>query len=398
MPTKKVSKNFQFYVITLITLTSVLGITSVPPAFPAIAEYFNVPINKIGILMGVFTMPGIILTPIFGFLADKYSRQVILIPSLLIFAAAGFACAFSNSFEMLLIFRTLQGVGTASLGSLNISLIGDIFEKNQIGKYAGLNNMVLSFGTALFPVIGGVLTLISWNTVFYLPLFSVLVVVFYIIAFKDTKSKSQNITIKKIVSGFKDKEFRKLSLFNILSYVLVIGSVFTYLPFHLKYNYNMTSKDTGIYLFIMSLAAAFSAIFLDKLIKAISEKGILKLQFLIFAIVTLLIPFLTPTTIYIAVIFYGAAYGVSLPSMQYWILQISNSENRASFTSIHRAISQLGQTIGPITFGFIASSLSLANSVDEIFYFGAGLALFSLILSIFILTNNSNINKGVSNV
>lgn len=398
MPTQKESKNFQFYVITLITLASVLGITSVPPAFPAIAEYFNVPINKIGILMGVFTMPGIILTPIFGYLADKYSRQVILIPSLLIFAAAGLACAFANSFEMLLVFRTLQGVGTASLGSLNISLIGDTFEKDKIGKYTGLNNMVLSFGTALFPIIGGVLTLISWNTVFYLPLFAVLVAGFYIIAFKDANHRSQNITIKKILHGFKDKEFRKLSLFNILSYILVIGSVFTYLPFHLKYNYDMTSKDTGIYLFVMSLAAAISAFFLDKLIKKISEKGILKLQFLIFAVVTLLIPFLTPTTIYIAVIFYGAAFGVSLPSMQYWVLQISDSDNRASFTSIHRAISQLGQTVGPITFGFIASSLSLANSVDEIFYFGAGLALFSLIISLFILKNNSIINKGVSNV
>jgi len=387
--------NFQFIVITLITLTSVIGITSVPPSFPAIAEYFNVPLDKIGILMGIFTMPGILLTPLFGYLADKYSRRVILIPSLIIFALAGFACSFAESFETLVLFRGIQGIGTASLGALNISLIGDLYSKSEVGKYTGLNNMILSFGTAFFPVIGGALTLISWNTVFYLPLFAFIVVIFYILAFKNINLKSQNISFDTLLSSFRNSEFRLISLFNVLSYILVIGTVFTYLPFHLKYNYEMTSKDTGIYLFVMSISAAFTAFFLNKLIIRYTQKGILKIQFLTFAVVTIAIPFLNPNMIYGAVVLYGAAFGVGFPSMQYWVLQISTADNRASYTAMHRAITQVGQTAGPITFGFISASLSSHNSVNEIFYIGAALALITFIISLLLLKNNFNNSKEV---
>lgn len=396
MSMRKENKNFQFFVITLITLASVLGITSVPPAFPSIAEHFNVPIQKIGILMGVFTMPGIILTPLFGFLADKYSRKIILVPALLLFAIAGYGCSLAESFEVLVLLRGIEGIGAASLGALNVSLIGDTFNKDKISKYAGYNNVVLSFGTAFFPLIGGYLTLISWNTVFYLPLFTILVAILFIVAFKNRNQKSQNVDLKKILHSFKDPEFRKISVMNFLGYILLIGCVFTYIPFHFKYTFGFTSKEIGIYLFVMSLSAAFSSFFLNRAIDIITEKGIMLVKFFIFFIVIIAIPFLTPTLIYLALSLFGMAFGLGFPGMQYWVLKISDNDNRASLTSMHRGVSQLGQSLGPVLFGFFASVYSAKDSVVEIFYLGAVIALFTLILTFFILRKDIfRLNKGI---
>ena len=45
-------------------------------------------------LITVFAFPGILLSPLVGFLADQYGRTRILVPSLMIFGVAGETCAF----------------------------------------------------------------------------------------------------------------------------------------------------------------------------------------------------------------------------------------------------------------------------------------------------------------
>lgn len=385
MSTVKENKKFQFFVITLITLASVLGITSVPPAFPAIAEHFNLPIDKIGILMGVFTMPGIILTPIFGYLADKYSRHTILIPALIIFALAGFACTFAESFQTLVILRFIEGIGVAPLGALNVSLIGDVFDKKDTSRFTGYNNTVLSIGTASFPLLGGFLTAISWNTVFYLPLFTILVAILFTIAFKTKHVSNTSISFRNLLDSFKISDFRKISIMNFLSYILLIGCLFTYIPFHFKYQFGLTSKDTGLYLFVMSFSAAISSFFLYKVIDLISEKGIMIVKFFLFSVVFISLPLLTKEMIFPALALFGFAFGMGFPGLQYWILNISNDSNRASMISTHRAVSQIGQTVGPIVIGYYAANFAQPNSVVEIFELGAIISVFTLLISIFML-------------
>lgn len=384
----------QFFVITLITLTSVLGIASIPPAFPTIAQHFNLPIEKIGILMGVFTLPGIVLTPIFGFLADKYSRKVILIPSLLIFAIAGIAAAYATTFQELIIFRLLQGIGVSPLGALNISLIGDVFEPKERSKFTGLNGMVLTLGTAFFPLIGGNLALISWNTPFYLAGFGFLTLALYYVYFRNTPAIPTNISIKQIGASFKDKVFSKIIIFNLLSYFLLIGVLFTYIPFLLKNSFGLQSNQIGIYLFVLSISAAISSSTLHLLIRKLGEAGIVKLQFLIFAITLFIIPFLNQTLLFIPVVLFGFAFGVNLPNMQFWVLNITPQEKRASIVAVHRSISQIGQTAGPMLMGLLMSKFLLKDQITVVFHTGAFIALGAFTLSLFMLKkeNNSNIN------
>ncbi|HMB97195.1 MAG TPA: MFS transporter, partial [Balneolaceae bacterium] len=109
-------KDTNLYVIFGITLTAVMGVTTIAPALPSISHAFDVTPARIGLLITFFTLPGIFLTPVLGLLADRYGRKVILVPSLFIFGIAGAACAFSISFNQLLFFRVLQGFGSAALG------------------------------------------------------------------------------------------------------------------------------------------------------------------------------------------------------------------------------------------------------------------------------------------
>ncbi len=71
--------------------------------------------GQVGFLITVFTLPGILLTPVAGVLSDRYGRRRVLVPSLFLFGVAGVAGALATDFGLLLVLRTLQGVGAEAL-------------------------------------------------------------------------------------------------------------------------------------------------------------------------------------------------------------------------------------------------------------------------------------------
>ena len=119
----RVYKDPNLHVIWLVTLMAVLGSSSVTPAFPEIRQEFGVSADQVGLLITVFTLPGVLLTAVAGALSDRVGRRKILIPSLMLFGLAGGACALAPTFEMLLVLRTLQGFGAAALGAMNVTVL-----------------------------------------------------------------------------------------------------------------------------------------------------------------------------------------------------------------------------------------------------------------------------------
>ena len=108
---KPLLKDQNLYLIFSITLIGVMGVASITPAFPKMAEIFNISSQKVGYLISVFTLPGIFLTPFLGVLADRFGRKTVLVPALLLFVLQGlpvfmpkalnfcYGCAFSRAWE-----------------------------------------------------------------------------------------------------------------------------------------------------------------------------------------------------------------------------------------------------------------------------------------------------------
>ncbi|MDQ4002112.1 MAG: MFS transporter [Actinomycetota bacterium] len=148
---KPVWKDHNLRVIWFVTLMAVLGSSSVAPAFPEIQQEFGVSSGQVGLLITVFTLPGVSLTWVAGALSDRFGRKRILVPSLMLFGVAGGVCALARDFELLLALRTLQGVGAAALGALNVTLVGDLFAGRDRTAALGYNSSVLSIGTRATP-------------------------------------------------------------------------------------------------------------------------------------------------------------------------------------------------------------------------------------------------------
>src|SRR5919202_2383157 len=170
---RPVWKDHNLHVVFGITLMAVLGASSVAPALPKVAKELDVSAGQVGLLITVFTLPGVFLAPIWGVLSDRYGRKHVLVPSLILFGLTGGACALARDFGLLLALRLLQGVGAAALGAINVTVIGDLYSGQERTAAMGYNSSVLSTATAGYPAIGGALATLGWYYPFALPLVAI---------------------------------------------------------------------------------------------------------------------------------------------------------------------------------------------------------------------------------
>jgi len=119
---REVHKDHDLYVVFAVTIMAVLGTSSVALAFPEVAQEFGVSRRLVGLLITVFTLLDVFLTPFLGALSNRFGWRKILIPLLMPFGSMGGACAVARDFDLLLALRTLQGTG-AAMRALNVSKV-----------------------------------------------------------------------------------------------------------------------------------------------------------------------------------------------------------------------------------------------------------------------------------
>jgi EmrB/QacA subfamily drug resistance transporter len=102
-----------------------------------------------------------------GRLSDLFGRKRAYVGGFLLFALASLGAGFSSDATMLILWRILQGIGSAFLFANAAALVTDAFPKRQLGLAMGANTMVAAVGLVLGPVLGGALVAISWHWVFW---------------------------------------------------------------------------------------------------------------------------------------------------------------------------------------------------------------------------------------
>jgi ACDE family multidrug resistance protein len=113
-------------------------------------------------LTSVYALPAIFLDPVLGIVADRVGRKRLVITASLIFGAAFTACAFARSFEQLLIFRFIQGMGGAGLRSLPLA------SPNYLGTTMSANGSSFGLGLVFGPLLAGLIVgTAGINSVFF---------------------------------------------------------------------------------------------------------------------------------------------------------------------------------------------------------------------------------------
>ena len=375
-------RNVELQAIFGVTLMAVLGVASIAPALPRIASTLGVSAGSVSLLVTAFTLPGVVLTTFAGILADRYGRLRILVPGLVLFAVAGAACVFATSLPALVALRVLQGIGASPIGSINVTLIGDLFGDRQRTAAMGYNASVLSIGTAAYPAIGGALAMVAWSAPFALSLLAIPVAVLAVrrlhMAPRGHKA-DLGVYFGGLWTIVRRTDVLALFFASTAIFVLLYGAYITFLPFLMAGRFGSSPLGIGVLMAGLSLSTAVTSANLGRLTRRLGEVRVMCAGFIVFSVGLGLVP-LAPFVWALAVpaVLLGFSFATTIPVVQVLLAGVAPADRRGAVMSLNGTVLRLGQTLGPI----IMAVVHRIAGIDAVFYSGAVFALLMAVLMV----------------
>ncbi|WP_330339001.1 MFS transporter [Streptomyces sp. NBC_00557] len=101
-------------------------------------------------------------TPLWGKLADLYSKKALVQIALIIYVVASMAAGLSQNPGMLIACRVVQGIGVGGLSALAQIVMAAMISPRERGRYSGYLGATFAVATVGGPLLGGVITDTSW--------------------------------------------------------------------------------------------------------------------------------------------------------------------------------------------------------------------------------------------
>lgn len=161
---------------TIFSLSSIMslrmiGLFMVLPIFALYAQQLigSTP-TLIGLAMGIYGLAQAIFQIPFGVLSDHFGRKPIILSGLILFILGSLLAGYAHSISLMLIGRTLQGMG--AIGSTILALMADLTREEQRTKAMAISGISIGFSFSIAMFIGPLLTKwISVNELFFLAAF-----------------------------------------------------------------------------------------------------------------------------------------------------------------------------------------------------------------------------------
>ena len=122
-----------------------------------------------GLLATAFLISYMALAPVLGWLADRFSRWLLIGLSVALWSLASGASGLAATFGILLATRVFVGVGEAGYGPAAPTIISDLYPVERRGRMLAFFYLAIPVGTALGYVLGGLIDArLGWRWAFYL--------------------------------------------------------------------------------------------------------------------------------------------------------------------------------------------------------------------------------------
>src|SRR5437868_3618948 len=125
--------------------------------------------GKAGLWTTAFLVSYMCMAPIFGWLADRFSRWLLVGTSVALWSLASGWSGLATSFLVLLCTRLFVGVGEAGYGPAAPTIIADLYPLSTRGRVLAWFYVAIPVGSALGYAFGGkIADLLGWRWAFYL--------------------------------------------------------------------------------------------------------------------------------------------------------------------------------------------------------------------------------------
>ena len=371
------------------SLALMMGVNFIQPALPAMIEPFRISDSALALVMTVFTAPAIVLSPVFGVIADMYGRRLLLAGGLILFGISGTAMALATSFTWLLVFRAIQGIGFSAVIPLTIVLIGDLLDGDEEIAGQGLKVFLDRVGYMILPPLGGLLAAFAWYWPFTLYIITVplgFMTFFWMPETKGTVTSGTRAYLGEMLKLTRHPRLLVAFSAGFLRFFLDYGFL-TYFPLFLVRTHGISTATAGLLYVFFSAGAMITSSQAGRVAAGRDKAQVLFIAFLISGIALVAVPFM-PGVWWVggALFFYGIANGVISPMQKSLLTQNAPVGMRGGIVSFDRLIQQASKTISTSVVGLLLVTAELPT----IFWMLGLLSLISVVLMALLLPSRKS--------
>ena len=153
--------------VMIATFMAVLDATIVNVALPKLMASFGVSVDRVEWVLTAYLLVFSVMLPTSGWLADHFGYKLVFILGLFLFTFSSFLCSLAWDFNILILFRVLQGAGSGILMPVGMAIITREFPPEKRGIALAFWSVSASASVSLGPTIGGYLIdRFTWHTIF----------------------------------------------------------------------------------------------------------------------------------------------------------------------------------------------------------------------------------------
>jgi predicted MFS family arabinose efflux permease len=346
-------------IIALATFAASLTSRALDPVLPHVASDFAVSISTAAGFAAVFAFTFAIIQPVLGAFADLFGKARLMIICLALLGFANILGAMSSSFSLLFATRILAGIGAGGVFPIALGLTSDLVgpEKRQVAIGRTLAGSMTGnlLGASLSGLIGDFL---GWRGV--LAMLGVLAIVASVavaIGFRGSKSAEPPAKVDFAVlrHGYRTI-FANPNAWVCYGAVFIEGccvlGLFPYVASFLQ-ELGVTSLSIGgLVIAGFAIGGLFYTLTVSRFLPRIGVTGMMISGATLMGLQLAIIGFGPPWQAQFGnFIFMGWGFYMLHGSLQVFASELS-VEARATSLSLHSFFFFMGQTVGPIAYGF----------------------------------------------
>ena len=354
-----------FFFLSAMGLFAIFSSTmSKSPTLTLFATSLGASDLEIGLIAAASTIPGIIASLPFGILSDVYGRRKVILLSAILFGLSPFLYLFVTNPLQLALVRFVHGFATAIFGPVSVALVADLFPTRRGEKMSIFSSATL-FGRLMAPFIGGILLTLTnknFQTVYLVcGVSAIFAFAAAIMIHPEKATTSQRFEHRNIGATFRQGFNEVISEHRILAVSVVeagqyfaYGAVETFIPKYgetiLKLIDWQIGAVLGLEVTLLMLTKPIMGVLSDRVGRRLPIIIGLVLGASSLALMFLATSFL-PLVLVLMV--FGVAMAMVTASTSPLIADLCKQKSYGSAMGVLDTIMDIGQTLGPITFGLL---------------------------------------------
>jgi MFS family permease len=357
-----------------------MAIITLVPVLPLLMQEFGGVEGSEFLVPIAMTVPALcvaLFSPLAGWLSDRVGRKNLLIVALLIYAAIGVMPYFLSDLMQIITARIGLGITEAVIMTIATALIGDYFVGQERERWIGLQFATVSISAIVLIAVGGILGEMLGSRgpfLVYLLAIPVALLVAFILFEPDRTAQSASDSSAKLPFG---------RILPLLMTTLFVGIVFYTMIVKLGEILLLSAEVSPGQIGAIGAAANIAVAVGTVLFRRLDGASGPLLVLIGLALATLgyigtgLSGSLAVTTI--AVIIACLGFGILLPTMLTWVLQLLPDNVRGRGTGLWTGVFFFGQFFAPLLAAALQGKL---GGLENVLLMFAGLCAIGAVLAI----------------